>query len=288
MFTRAYVAAVVAAAAWSPMASSAQESPGHDPGALGADISRGWLDEWPHAHASRRGTFFVHTFANEPAFLGRDVLFDASFVTGDEGTEVELEAELEYALTRRIGVVVEAPFAFIDPRDGEAERGAGDVGLGPRFLLLDFDRFLLSANVGVSLPTGDSGRGLGAGEVTLAHSLSAWWDLGANVSVQGNAGVEHGLRSGTNTFVWGGAVAYSIVPSGAEEHGHVPEGLLSLIAEIRAEHPLDGDGSGTGHWVLGGSWSATSRLDVRAGVMLPAWSPKEFDAGVIVGLIGHF
>lgn len=138
------------------------------PAALGANLLEGWLDEWPHAHYSRGGTPFVHLFASEPAFMDRDFFLDFALVNGKEGMEYEVEAEIEYALTRRIGIVIEAPYSYFDPDEGARENGLGDLAIAPRFLLLDYDRFLLSANIEFSFPTGDADRGFGAGETNLA------------------------------------------------------------------------------------------------------------------------
>ena len=76
------------------------------PSPFGADLTTGWLEPWPHSHFSRRGTPYVHLFNLEPAFLDRDLFFDYRRVDGVGEDEVELEVELEWALTRRIGIVL--------------------------------------------------------------------------------------------------------------------------------------------------------------------------------------
>lgn len=82
---------------------------------INLDITEGWLDPWPHNHFSRKGTPFIHLFSLEPAFLDRDFFLDYRWASGSEGKEIEVEAELEWALTRRLGIVVEAPFARLSP-----------------------------------------------------------------------------------------------------------------------------------------------------------------------------
>jgi len=62
----------------------------------------------------------------------------------------------------------------LDPDSGSSENGLGDLALAPRFLLAETDRLLLSLNFEVSTPTGDEDKGLGAGEVALAPTVS-WW-----------------------------------------------------------------------------------------------------------------
>ena len=268
------------------------------PPALGLNLLDAWLDPWPHTHHSRRGTPFVHLFSNEPAYLGRDFILDYALRKGAEGTEMEVEAEVEYAFTRRIGLVVEAPYAFLDPNEGNRENGLGDIAIAPRFLLVEHDRFLLSANVEFSFPTGDEDKGLGSGEAAINYSLSTWTDLSANFTLQTNTGIGHGLRTDSDTLTWGGAVTYTLylgdqpelLRTGGSVRSHYPAGQLNLIAEIRGEHPLDGaeNGSGTAEIIFGAAYSITPHVEVRGGLILPAWNPRGFDNGVIVGLIYHF
>ena len=260
------------------------------------NLTDAWLDPWPHTHSSRRGTPLVHLFRGEPAYLGRDLLVDLSVTDGAEGTEVELEAELEWAFTRRIGLVVEAPLAWVNTDEGSDE-GIGDLALAPRLLLAETDRFFLSAGLEIELPTGDEDRGLGAGEVVLAPSLAAWVDLGARVALSGNVAIEHGFESESDTLAWGAGLTFPIslgTHPASDAHSpaprHVAAGMLSLIAEISGELPLDGEeeGSGTGEVLFGASYTVSPRLEVRGAVVLPAWTPRDFDAGVIVGVIFHF
>jgi len=268
------------------------------PAPLGANLFEGWFDKWSHTHYSRQGTPFVHLFANEPAFMDRDFFLDFALTNGEEGMEFELEAEIEYTFTRRIGLVIEAPYAWLDPDDETSENGFGDIAVAPRFLLLDYDRFLLAVNMEFEFPTGNEDRGLGAGETIFAPSISTWLDLGNDFTLQNNVGIEHGLSSDSDAFVWGGALTYSIYTKGEPEiirsdgavRAHFPEGLLNLIAEIRGEHPLDGEdeGNGTAEWILGASYSLSPHVEVRAALTFPAWNPREFDNGAIFSLIYHF
>ena len=137
------------------------------PDPFGTNLSQHWNDPWPHRHFSRLGTPFVHLFSLEPAFLDRDLFLDYRVTRGPDENEAEFEAELEWALTRRVGVVVEAPILRLDPIGEETESGLGDIALAPRALLVESDTFLLSGNLEFSIPTGDTNRGLGEG-VTVA------------------------------------------------------------------------------------------------------------------------
>jgi hypothetical protein len=77
-----------------------------------------------HTHFSVEGTPRVHAFNTEPAFFDRGLFFDAVWTGTDEGVEYELATEMEWALTRRIGVVLEVPAAVLNPRTATRNRGS--------------------------------------------------------------------------------------------------------------------------------------------------------------------
>lgn len=268
------------------------------PEPLELDLFSGWLDEWNHADYSRSGTPYVHAFGIEPAFLCRDILVNGEFSNGEEGKEYEVEAELEFALTRRIGLVVEGGYSWLNPRDGSSERGFGDIGVAPRFLMIEYDNFLMSVSTGFEFPTGNEDRGLGAGETIFVPSASSWLDLGNNITLQNVVGVEHGLSSNENVLFWGGALIWSLYTDGSPVlygpdggvRTHFPQGMLNIIAELRGELPVNGEeqGNGTAEWQFGLSYAITPQLEIRGAISFPAWNPREFDNGATVGLIYHF
>ena len=86
-------------------AGSAAATHSHDRPASGG----GLLEPFEHIHLSRLGTPLVHSFGVEPAFTGRDLFTDYRFRSGDGITEHEIGFELEWAFTRRLGIIVEAP-----------------------------------------------------------------------------------------------------------------------------------------------------------------------------------
>lgn len=274
------------------------------PPPFGFSPTAGWLDPWPHSHFSRRGTPFVHLFNLEPAFLDRDLFFDFRAARGDDADELEFETELEYALTRRIGVVIEAPLVQLNPQDGPTQTGLGDLAIAPRVLLADADRFLLSGNLEVSFPTGDEQRGLGAGEVGLAPSLSTWIDLGNWVTAHAQVGAEYGIESGEGELFYNAALTYSFLgprlfPGNGRADGHAhrefgpahfPAGLTNLILEYTGRTPLDGaqEGASTGELLFGASYNLDESFEIRGGYQVPLGGPQEIDDGFVFGLIYHF
>ena len=263
---------------------------------LGVSLTEGWLDPWPHDHFSRRGTPFAHSFFTEPAYLDRDFFLDTRIASGEDGNEVEIEAEVEWALTRRIGLVLEAPFLFVDPEAGETEQGFGDFAFAPRLLLVETHRFLLSANFEVGTPTGSESRGLGRGETALSPTLSLWYDLGGSVALHAQFGNEHGLESGDDEFLYNAAVTFSpfdlegVVGADHDEHGrHFPAGMIHWLAEVNGRTGLSGreHGRTTAEFLFGATYLVTSYVEIRAGLQFPLFKPREFDTAYLLGLVYH-
>jgi hypothetical protein len=286
------------------------------PPALCADLSRGWCACVDSAHESRRGTPYVHAFHAEPAFLGRDLLVHVE----REGDEYAVEAEVEWAFSRRLLLVAEVPYAWID--GGEA--GVGDAGLGLRALGIETDRFLLSGQVSAEFPTAEGG--LGSDETVVAPALLAWCDLGRWVTAQASASVSFGTRSGDAEVAWAAVLAKSFPcapllgcrgrPCRAEtapEHEHEPEhdaagheghehalephgghhdhpSVLSLFAEGRGTYSVRGadEGAHTHEILLGVSAPLSDGVDLRAGwTLLWDGGGGEPVTGWVLGLVLH-
>ena len=156
----------------------AEEDYDHGPEPFGLDWSRGWLEPAIHSHLNVRQTPYIHPFTAEPAFTRRDLVMNYSYRDVAEQNEHGLEAELEWAFTRRLGVIVEVPYTFVVPHEGTSINGLENVAVSPRVLLVEYGRFLLAGNLEIEIPTTDSERGLAENETALAPSLSMWADLG--------------------------------------------------------------------------------------------------------------
>jgi hypothetical protein len=289
------------------------------PDAFGFALRGGWLEEWPHSHFSRLGTPMIHFFFTEPAGPERDLIVDYLYTKGPDGKEHEFATELEWAFTRRIGVVLEVPGMVLNPNDGPQEIGFGDFVVAPRFLLADFDRFMLSANLEISTPTGDDERGLGAGETLLAPSLTGWLDLGNWWTAGFQVGSEAGLSSGDNEIFYSVALARTVFGRAVccprysrhgehgdgehsdhgDQHGehdehdegnHFPPGLTSWILEFTGRSGTWGPNNGrsTAELLLGVSYTITEHTQVRAGYQFPLGSPRDLDGRAILGAIYHF
>ncbi len=212
------------------------------------DLFRGQFVE---THRSSSGTPWVHPFTIEPPQLHRDVLVAYKYTKDAEGTEVdehESEVHFDWALTRRFGILVAAPFIGLIGPDEQAA-GFGDVEIAPRIVLVESERFFLSSNILVTAPTGDETRDLGAGETVISPMLTSWHDLGNWApwtnwnTAYFNVGPESGVSSGETTLVYTAVFAHSFMgPKLIFPHQHGGNGH----SNGHAGHGSNGHGNG-GH-----------------------------------------
>jgi hypothetical protein len=256
--------------------------------------SADFLAPFEHIHASKNGTPYVHSFGIEPAFTGRDLFVDHTFIDGDGFTEHETEIELEWAFTKRLGMIVEVPYIYEDEEGVGTAKGFGDLAIVPRALLIDTDRFLLTAQLEVVLPTGSSNFG---GDTAVAPGLAAWFDLGNNFTLNSQLFVEHGFDANETELGIGLGLVKSIQTRGTSQphsgncHNHTPHaGLLNFHLEITGETPTSGADKGdiALEALFGISYGIIEDLDIRAGYFLPITRPNDFDHGFTTGLIFHF
>ncbi|MEX2188085.1 MAG: hypothetical protein WD875_14865 [Pirellulales bacterium] len=296
----------------------ARFAPDDFPEPFGFSLREGWFDELPHSHFSRLGTPQIHFFFVEPAYPDHDLFVDFIYTRTDEGKEYEIATELELAFTRRIGLVIEVPGVVLDPLDAPQREGFGDLVIAPRFLLADFDRFMMSFNLEIATPTGDADRGLGTGETVLGPSLTGWLDLGNWWTSGFRLGVETGLESGETEMAYDFALARTFCgpalfghrcgrcggrashdDHGHDEHGHgdhddeehhFPAGMTSLIAEINARTLTSGpdDGRSTAELLFGVSYCISEHMQLRVGYQFPLYRPSDLEERIVTGVIWHF
>ncbi|NIP98987.1 MAG: transporter, partial [Akkermansiaceae bacterium] len=74
-------------------------------------------------------------------------------------------------------MVIEQAYVWEDPDGEPSVSGFGDLAIVPRIVLCEHERFLLSANLEIELPTGSNDLGAGQ-EWHLAPFITTWADLG--------------------------------------------------------------------------------------------------------------
>jgi hypothetical protein len=231
---------------------------------FGWSLAKGWTEKWHHTHRSVRNTPMVHGVLTEPAFLCRDL-----FLTYERGdSEAALEAELEFALSRRLGLIVEGGYEWSD----DEGNGAADSALGLRALWGDTARLLFATSLEVEIPTGNGEWGAGF----IGH---AWIDVGWWTTLQLELGVERFPSVNETAFPWGVSVIKSFdLGAGKRRVGQV----LSILAEAAGE--TDRDGETEGQWFAGVSYDTGNFGEFRGGFT------RSFagENGFILGVIVHF
>lgn len=261
---------------------------------MGISLTDQWLEPWQHHRFSPRATPYVHTFNLEPALLERDLSFNMEYINGyDDEEAFALETELEWAFTRRIGMVVEIPYITLNSSHGENESGQADILLGPRLLTVETDAFILSSNFEFSVPSGKDEPEFGSGEYLLHPSLSLWADLGNWFTVGGQVGLVYGVHSGDSSFRYRTALTYSFLTMGSRHtmRGHsFPDGLSSLIVELngKANTERSEQGLHTAELIIGASYNIHKHWEMRGGYQIPTGGPQEFDKAFILSMIYHF
>jgi hypothetical protein len=254
--------------------------------------AEGFFEPFEHIHFSKLGTPYVHSFRIEPAFTGRDLFFDYTYSEGDGVTEHETELELEWAFTSRLGVIMEVPYIWEDEEGVGSASGFGDFAIVPRALLVETERFALTAQVEVVLPTGSSTFG---GDTAIAPGIAMWNDLGQWWTLNSNIAVEHGFDEDSTELLFGFGIVKSFGKkheqhAGHEHHATSDVGLFNLHLEATGSTLLNGSDKGEANLegLVGISYGFAAGFDVRAGYLFPITSPKEFDHGFTTGLIFHF
>ena len=282
--------------------------------AVGESLLAELFQPWPERHASPHGTPYRHALNVEPAYLHRGLLFNYRVTNNADGDtdEQEFELHFEWALTKRLGLAIEAPLISLDPVVEDNTTGFGDIAVAGRVLLVDRHRFFLSANIEVETPTGDEDRGLGRGEAALAPTVLWWLDLGCWTVFQGQFGPEIGLESGETELLYRFSLARSwqgpvLCPcrhahhfgngghaaAGHEDHHHSghdhndhshhhPPGLMTAYLESTGTTSLSDAEEGT-HFDMttGIGYGLTEHLELRAGYRFPLYRPEAFDGQFI-------
>ena len=272
--------------------SAAESHSHHDHAHESAEGGEGFLAPFEHLHFSPLGTPIVHSFGVEPAITGRDLFADYRYRNGDGFTEHEIELELEWAFTRRLGIIVEAPYIFEREDGGETVDGFGDLVFVPRAILLERDRYILTAQIEVVTPTGTNGFG---DETAIAPGFAAWFDLGNWWTLNTQLAVEHVFDEDVTDLVYGFGLVKTIdlaCPSSSKDpHEHrSASGLFNLHFEVTGTVGLGGEDDGVvnAEGLLGLSYGLSSAVDVRVGYEFPLSSPNDFNGGLVSGFVLHF
>jgi len=246
-----------------------------------------------HTHFSNLGTPFVHPFNFEPPQIHQDAFFIYRFTknTIEGENKHEAEAHLDWSLTRRLGFVIGVPLIGLEDATGTQSAGFGDLEIAPRAMLINQDKFILAANTFITVPTGDAGRDLGAGESVISPYMTTWHDLDNWNTLLFNVGPNIALDSGdasmtldfSLTHSWCGPVL--LESDHGEEHDHqgdsrqlhFPPGMTTIYLELTSEYELTGEKRTFAELMPGISYVLTEHAELRFGVLPPISKTQRFD-----------
>ena len=247
-----------------------------------------------HTHFSGNGTPYVHPFTFEPPQIHQDVFFIFKYAENTiEGTdEYESEFHIDWALTKRLGILFAVPMVGNHQPGGIQNVGIGDLEIGPRVMWFESDTFILASNFLITAPTGDETRDLGAGEATFSPLITTWHDLGNWNSLLFNFGPEFGTRSGDKSMIYGFSLAHTWIGSSIlddeshDDHDHAEHdsnaahfapGMRTIYLELNGETELDGAEQTMIELLPGFSYVLAPSAELRFGVLLPVSETKRFD-----------
>ena len=117
--------------------------------------------------AAEHDLHFTHPIFTESVSPDSKVRLDFAREWEDEGTANEIEFEGEISVQHDLSIEVAAPFVFLNPDVGSSESGLGNLEVSFKFANLTFVErgLLLGYGLAFGLPTGDSGKGIGSGNI---------------------------------------------------------------------------------------------------------------------------
>lgn len=236
---------------------------------LGLDLGKGWFEPVSkHDHsAGCRSVRYIHPLTLEAAFNEGDLFVDYIFNSFDDVDEHEIKIELEVALTRRLGIILETAYQF-ENEDDSTQEGFTDFGFALRSLLIEFDSFLATASLGFEIPTGSNA--FTSDELVIEPSLLNWFDLGHGFSLNTSVGFGIGTESQESDFFFDAALIKDV------------PGPFAISLELRNEVGLRDEERGevSSEGTLGAIFRLNGSTAVRGGWNFPI-SNDEFRGGAI-------
>lgn len=253
-----------------------------EPNASG-DAQQGWINAADGNFY--RLYFFSYTFANHLSQGGN----------GNTGAYT-----LYTPLSRRLEWITNIPFITSQPTFNAGKQlfpnqkvppgatghptsaGFGDITFTPRVMLFDDDKFALSAQMAIQIPTGY--RRVGAGQAILTPGLQFWYNFAKGWVIRGgfNAGVGTNRQAGGTTLLSQLALGRTFTPHDVPFFGD-----LTLYLSANGFDTVSGSQTTATltpgfRTHLGRDWYALGGIDV------PVTSHRPFEEGVTFWLMKTF
>lgn len=193
----------------------------------------------------------------------------------------EVASVLSYGVADMVDVVLGVPYRndrFREPGSRQDESGLSDLSVELKWRIYDKDGFSLALKPGITLPTGDDERGLGAGKATYSALFIASkeiepWAIHMNLGYIRNENKADERRN-----LWHASLAATV------------EAIkdLTLVVNMGIERNTDRNVRTHPAFVLGGViCSLSENVDLDAGIKAGINQP-ETDYAVLAGLAWRF
>jgi hypothetical protein len=193
----------------------------------------------------------------------------------------EISSILSYGLTDSVDIVLGVPYQFIRVKeDGQKNRenGLSDISLELKWRFYDNDGLSLALKPGLTLPTGDDDKGLGAGRATYSAFLITTkemdpWAFHLNLGY-----IRNENKSDERKNLWHASLAT----------GYGISEKVTLVGNIGVEQNADRNVNTDPAFILGGLiYSVSENLDLDFGIKGGLTKP-EADYSVLAGLAFRF
>jgi hypothetical protein len=194
----------------------------------------------------------------------------------------QASASLSYGIVDNVDLVFGLPYLWGKIKENDAtvydEKGFGDASLDVKWRLLEKDKFSLALKPGITIPTGNDEKGLGAGRPGGRLFFIASRELGP-FAVHANLGyIRNENKNEERKDLWHMSMAatWDVIAT------------LKLVANIGIERNPASDTANDPAFVIGGIlYSVTENFDVDLGVKC-GLSRSETDFSLMTGIAYRF
>ena len=194
----------------------------------------------------------------------------------------QASASLSYGIVDNVDLVVGLPYLWGKIKENDVtvydEKGLGDTTLDVKWRLLEKDKFNLALKSGISIPTGNDEKGLGAGQLGGRLFFIASQELGS-LAFHANLGyIRNENKNEERKDLWHISVAatWDVITN------------LKLGANVGIERNPESDAANDPAFVIGGIiYSVTENFDVDLGVKC-GLSRSETDVSLMTGIAYRF
>lgn len=200
---------------------------------------------------------------------------------GVKTTETAIAASLTYGVVDELDIVVGAPWFKGEADDGvekTSASGISDVSLAAKWRFLEKDGFSFALRPGITLPTGDEEKGLGAGKTTWSLFFITTKDMESLLFHLNLGFIRNENNDNDEINIWHASLAteYPVTEK------------MRIVANVGTEKNPDKTAGQNPAFILGGLvYAVTESFDVDFGIKA-GLNNAEADATLLAGIALRF